>query len=151
MKHDVNWFFLHLGVLLLELVSMQHRALGTPSSLTRREALTTLALQSIIRCCKVGSLIFGIRKNGWRSKEIFREGQKYVKVYFLEHQHSLDINVGKYWHLRSAEQKKSSGFVVPCRIIEQIDGSHALENKHLKKLTEDCLDSWWIHVCACTA
>ncbi|KAM3366264.1 hypothetical protein ACQJBY_015620 [Aegilops geniculata] len=58
--HDL----LLLGVLLLELVSMQQRALGTPSSLTQTEALTTLALQSIIRCCKVGSLIFGIRKNG---------------------------------------------------------------------------------------
>ncbi|XP_044354548.1 uncharacterized protein [Triticum aestivum] len=55
---------LQLGVLLLELVSMQQRASGTPSSLTQTEERTTLALQSIIRCCKVGSLIFGIRKNG---------------------------------------------------------------------------------------
>lgn len=30
-------------------------------------------------------------KNGRRSKEIVREGQKYVKVYFPEHRHSLHL------------------------------------------------------------
>ena len=93
------------------------------------DALVQLKKRALYVVVKLAHLYWNKEKQ-LKVKRNVREGQKYVKVYFLEHQHSLEINAGKFWHLRSAEQKKRSVFVVPCRrIIERIDGRHGPRTK----------------------
>ena len=77
------------------------------------DALVQLQKLALYVVVKLAHLYWNKEKQ-LKVKRNVREGQKYVKVYFLEHRHSPYINVGMLLHLRFAlvnptkfEQKRS--------------------------------------------
>ena len=77
------------------------------------DALVQLKKRALYVVVKLAHLYWNKEKQ-LKVKRNVREGQKYVKVYFLEHRHSPYINVGMLLHLRFAlvnptkfEQKRS--------------------------------------------